>query len=65
MLGSVVQVHPQPPSLRYKIKNNIADWHLCDPDILNTLQKNIGVMENNSEDMDTIKSLQYGCGFSD
>jgi hypothetical protein len=52
-------------NLADKIKNNLADWHLCDPDILNTLQKNIGVMENNTEDMDAIKAIQYGCGFSD
>ncbi len=50
--------------LAYKVRNNIADWHLCDPDILNTLEKNIGVMENNQDDMDTIKSIKFACGFS-
>ncbi len=54
----------QKNELAYKVRNNISDWHLCDPDILNTLEKNIGVMENNQDDMDTIKSMKFACGFS-
>jgi hypothetical protein len=45
--------------LAYEIRNKIADWHLCDPDILNNVKQNI----TDPIDMDVNKALVYACGF--
>lgn len=45
--------------LAYEIRNKIADWHLCDPDILNNVKKNI----TDPIDIDVNQALVYACGF--
>jgi hypothetical protein len=45
--------------LAYEIRNKIADWHLCDPDILNNVKQNI----TDPIDMDVNTALIYACGF--
>jgi hypothetical protein len=45
--------------LAYEIRNKIADWHLCDPDILDSVKGNI----TDKDDMDVNKALSYACGF--
>jgi hypothetical protein len=45
--------------LAYEIRNKISDWHLCDPDILNNVKRNI----TDPIDMDVNKALNYACGF--
>ncbi len=45
--------------LAFEIRNKIADWHLCDPDILNNVKRNI----TDPIDMDVNKALVYACGF--
>ena len=49
--------------LAFKIKDKIAEWHLCDPDILNIIKKNISTMENNQEDLDINEAIRFACGF--
>ena len=49
--------------LAFKIKDKIAEWHLCDPDILNIIKKNISAMENNQEDLDINEAIRFACGF--
>ena len=49
--------------LAFQIKDKIAEWHLCDPEILNTIKKNISMMENNQIDLDINNSIKYACGF--
>jgi len=43
-----------------KIKNNISDWHLCDPVILDNVKKSI--KNNNGDDMDTLNAIKTACG---
>jgi hypothetical protein len=45
--------------LAYEIRNKISDWHLCDPDILNNVKRNI----TDPIDMDINNALIYACGF--
>ena len=50
--------------LAYNIKNKIAEWHLCDIDILNRIKNNISSLENNQIDLDINQAVQYACGFT-
>jgi hypothetical protein len=45
--------------LAYELRNKIADWHLCDPYILNNVKQNI----TDPIDMDVNSALIYACGF--
>ena len=50
--------------LAYNIKDKLAEWHLCDIDILNRIKNNISSLENNQIDLDINQALQYACGFT-
>lgn len=50
--------------LAYNIKDKIAEWHLCDIDILNRIKNNISSLENNQIDLDINQAVQYACGFT-
>ncbi len=51
-------------NLADKIKNHLADWHLCDKDILESIRKNTEKEKNNQDDLDSNMAMQYGCGFT-
>jgi hypothetical protein len=51
-------------NLAYKIKNHLADWHLCDKTILDSVKKNTANEQNNQEDIDSNTAMQYACGFT-
>ena len=50
--------------LAYNIKDKLAEWHLCDIDILNRIKNNISTIENNQIDLDINQAIQYACGFT-
>ena len=50
--------------LAYNIKDKLAEWHLCDIDILNRIKNNISLIENNQIDLDINQAVQYACGFT-
>ena len=47
----------------FKNKDNLADWHLCDPVILQTIKTNVEKMPDNKDDLDINTAIEYGCGF--
>jgi hypothetical protein len=51
-------------NLAYKIKNHLADWHLCDKTILDSVRKNTEIETNNQQDIDSNAAMQYACGFT-
>jgi hypothetical protein len=46
----------------FKNKDHLADWHLCDPILLQTIKSNVEKI-GDKDDMDINTAIQYGCGF--
>jgi hypothetical protein len=51
-------------TIAFKHQNDIADWHLCDPLLLQSIKTNVESLPNNKDDMDVNTAIQYACGFS-
>jgi hypothetical protein len=51
-------------AIAFKNQNNLADWHLCDPILLQTIKNNVLSLPNNKDDLDVNTAIQYACGFN-
>jgi hypothetical protein len=63
-LKTVTKNLEEKKQVAFKNKDNISDWHLCDPILLQTIKTNTELMTDNKEDLDVNKSIEYACGFN-
>jgi hypothetical protein len=63
-LKTVAKNLEEKKQVAFKNKDNISDWHLCDPILLQTIKTNTELMTDNKEDLDVNKSIEYACGFN-
>ncbi len=47
--------------ITFKNKDKLADWHLCDPILLQSIKTNVEKI-GDKDDMDINTAIQYGCG---
>jgi hypothetical protein len=51
-------------TIAFKYRDQLADWHLCDPILLQTIKTNIESLPDNKDDMNINAAIEYGCGFN-
>jgi hypothetical protein len=51
-------------TIAFKHKDDIANWHLCNPILLQSIKQNIESMSNNKNELDINDAIQYACGFN-
>lgn len=51
-------------TIAFKHKDDISNWHLCNPILLESIKQNIVAMPNNKNELDINDAIQYACGFN-
>ena len=51
-------------TIAFKHKDDISNWHLCNPILLQSIKQNIESIPNNQNELDINDAIQYACGFN-